>query len=187
MLRIIKIVFKILVSCVLLTSPIRAQDSDDTLIFWDKNYKLQFEDFRGKVPLHVGLEVAATGTHIKVIGFWEDNMPNFSVEVYFLKNSSWIKDSTNKIIKHEQLHFDISELTGRKIRKGVLELRKGHQNNLEDYQQLIKALLEYHDAMNIQYDNETAHGIYEKEQAEWELKISKELKELSDYEIDYSQ
>jgi len=163
------------------------QVKKDTILYWNKNRKLEYSDFQGKVPDSTGFKVAVAPAEIIVKGFFEDGMLNFKVEVYFLKNIAWMIDSSENTMIHEQLHFDIAELYGRKIRKGILELRKTHQASSEKCSKLIQELLDARNMKDVQYDQETAHGVYINKQKEWNKKIKQELEELKEFAIDYDE
>lgn len=166
---------------------INSQLLEDSIVLWNKSRTLNCSDFKGKKPLNIGNIQAGTSAEINAKGFREGALPNFKVCCSFDKKISWIVDSLCvQILKHEQLHFDIAELYARKIRKGVLDLRKRHQTNLEPYDKLINNLLEERNKVDDQYDQETAHGVYCNRQKEWNKRIEKELEELKDYEIDYT-
>jgi hypothetical protein len=161
-----------------------AQCKNDTLIYWEKNQKLQWRDFHGKVPQDCGKDKARSSLIINTTFINRENLLDAKVLCVFNKNNSWVKDPSLSLLNHEQLHFDITELFARKIRKGISILRNTNQTNNEEYTKLVKVLLKEYNVFNVQYDEETAHSINKLKQIEWEYKIAKELEELKDYEVD---
>jgi hypothetical protein len=163
-----------------------AQHETDSIIYWDINRKLQWSDFLDSVP-DAGTAsnmIAITPVEIITKGYWDKNMPNFTVMVYFMKYEAWTKDNSSSIVlNHEQLHFDIAELYARKIRKRIHELREMKEKDIDVYGESIKTLLTQRNDRNKLYDAETLHGVFEDRQKEWNLQIAKELCELKQYKI----
>lgn len=164
-------------------------DNHDT-IYWRATNKLKWDDFQGHPPesylTSYGTEAAAaTDAEIKIkIRIIGDSI-YFKAYSLFIKTKSWHKSKSEKVLTHEQLHFDIAELVARKIRK---ELNMLILNNLMDtalYLNKIKELMANQDYLDSLYDNETLHGAIDSMQMEWCKKIAKELCELKDYEVDY--
>lgn len=182
------ILVQVFLLCDFLT--IVGQVDSDSMLFWDNKRKLNCNDFKGKIIQNEQNYKAKAGTaaEISANGFMESGMLNFRITCIFDKKTSWIIDSLCvKVLAHEQLHFDIAELYSRKIRKGVFDLRKKHQTDIELYDKLIKGLLKERNKMDDQYDKETAHGIYKSKQEAWNKKIARELCKLKAYEVDYSE
>ena len=167
----------------LLTSAfvVTSKQNGDDLILWQENV-LQWSDFEGKAPRSntyeamthaiIGLEMNATETSVEV------NIP-----VYFSKSKSWSRsDTSTTLLKHEQLHFDIAELVGRKIRQDIQSYEgKSHDATYRYVQSRYKKNVQSTWNKYDSYDRETDHGLIEAKQIEWELKVANELKELSDY------
>lgn len=157
------------------------------VIYWDEDIKLKWSDFQGKpdsLATYVGSATAVTMAQIRSEAYWEDDLPNFKVVNRFVKSKSWVVDSTTSspfALAHEQLHFDIAEIYTRKIRKGVAELRKSGNSDMDDYVGLIQKLMDARNKENALYDRETAHSIIDFKQEEWNEKIAKELKKLKEY------
>lgn len=87
---------------------------------------------------------------------------------------------------HEQLHFDISELVARSLRKKL----RGKLVSNEAIDDLVieatKYITEEMRQINTQYDLETDHGRNIKEQMLWNKRIEMGLDSLSEYGIDCS-
>lgn len=159
-----------------------AQSNSDSLIYWKKNQKLGFGDFQGKKPNDHGHDKARSSLVLVPSFINKDKLLNVKVICAFNKYESWMIDTSKALLNHEQLHFDITELFARKIRKGVFSLIKSNQTNNEMYTKLIKDLFDEYNTCNIRYDEETAHSTNRQKQKEWEHKIACELEDLKDYE-----
>ncbi|MDQ3535523.1 MAG: DUF922 domain-containing Zn-dependent protease [Bacteroidota bacterium] len=156
---------------------------DDQLICWQEGRKLDWSDFQGTpdtIITHIGtLAVAATSAPIRYSLNQKGNVISIKVKVEFLKNISWTTDTAKSVLIHEQLHFDIAELYGRKIREKVANLNK--ETNIESIHKEVKRLIKERNDTEDQYDIRTGHGIIDFVQQEWADKIAKELEKLKEY------
>ena len=87
------------------------------------------------------------------------------VTTYFYPQLSWKKNSKENnqdLLKHEQLHWDISELYARKLRAAYKKYIP--QKNQKERLQAQNA-----------YDLETKHGLLKDAQEKWSDKIREEL------------
>src|SRR5690606_18966992 len=98
--------------------------SNPEKIIWTENHQLTWEDFKGK-PIPSAGFVASSHTGIGfqysyAISNGEIEL-DYSVESFFKPNSSWYfpKKVNTHILKHEQGHFDISELHARMLKKAI--------------------------------------------------------------------
>src|SRR5258708_7210019 len=96
--------------------------SQDTVKCWSSTDKLKWSDFRGSVP-SIGLsssDKAACSSMPRPYPLQEnDSTYTYNVKAVFYRYTSWakVKDTTKYLLAHEQLHFDITELYARKMRK----------------------------------------------------------------------
>lgn len=160
---------------------------DEAVLSWNETYKLSWADFKGKPNLNVSA-VAITASGIS-FGFsitkTEDNIvTNYrsNVHAYFYPEQSWVKinETDDQVLKHEQLHFDITELFARKLRQRIsnlkgsnnvsAELKKAHNNTLNE-------LSDFQD----QYDNETDFSRHTESQIKWTKHVNEELIKLSEF------
>lgn len=154
---------------------------DSDKILWDSNVKLKWADFKGAPPENTGFVKATTVCQImiKSAARYEGETPNYDVKNIFIKNDSWTLTSNEKTLVHEQLHFDISELHARKIRKAFEKLYQEGITDTSTYRKVYKKLDEECYDMQKEYDRE-AH-FNNKKQKEWEKCIAKELEDLKKY------
>jgi hypothetical protein len=160
----LKLPFIFLILFVMLSSSkINYQNTtNEDYIVWDENRKLTWDDFKGK-PNTKSKFKAITRTLVVI-------------------KVSWTKLNTDELLKHEQLHFDISELMVRKFRKSLCSYNlEGLEKFNSDIQQEYNYVLQKIKKLNALYDKETNHGIIKKKQEEWEKKIQKELDDLKEY------
>ena len=106
----------------------------------------------------------------------------FEIYSYFNPSASWSipDEQSDYVLKHEQVHFDISELHARMLRQEVQSVPYS-----DDFQDKMKEIFDRfnQDQLSMQeaYDGETNHSIIQEEQEKWNERIQKQLEELSDY------
>ncbi len=111
-----------------------------------------------------------------------------SVIVKTDKPNSWVvKDlKSDKLLKHEQLHYNIAALAGRDLERKLLALRNTDGKQLlKDKEDLGKAVQGEIDKINKEYDEGlqgTDHGKKDAEQTKWEVHITS-LMNKSDAEL----
>jgi len=176
----------VVMSAMLYVNFVNAQSSSGDSICWNRNYKLKWSDFQGKKPAtNLAWHTAGCAASISAEGYIDKGIPNYVITNYFIKKSSWVTDSLSKGgLEHEQLHFDISELHARKIRKGIEDLRKKKLKKFISYETVIIRLLEERTAMNAKYDKESFHSMNLEKQKEWRKMIAKQLDALKKYASD---
>lgn len=162
---------------------------DPEKIFW-KDEPLSWDDFRAS-PVKESPFKANTNAGISYS--WnlknENGVISLNYEVYsfFNPHSSWVMPTSKSdyLLNHEQLHFDITELHARKLRKALKNLK------IEELQKDPKAVLnsfytkieKERSAMQHKYDRETNHSINKEAEAKWQKFVKEELSKLQDYQI----
>ena len=149
--------------------------------------KLTWKDFEAK-PNRQSQFLANTNSGFSYTwGFgMQASKPIFTYEVhaYFYPEQSWVKKGkeTPTLLAHEQLHFDISELYARKMRKWLsafqpktineakIELKKIHTQVEAERVKMQKA-----------YDKETNHGVLPEEQKRWQKEVNQALELLAEF------
>lgn len=157
--------------------------SDYYFVLWSDHRRLNWNDFVGVVRPYSHY-TAVTSSRIYTDDFYHssDTIKIKMVSV-FDKFVSWtkIKDtSAGKYeLKHEQDHFDITEIYARKIRRALCQV-----NNMTTYGPVDSITEIYNaelDKEEDKYDIETNNSIDEDEQKKWNVKVEKELDELDAY------
>lgn len=159
--------------------------AQDNLIAWPK--KLTWDDFKGiadQSSPHYALTWSRVNytSSIDAIGKITCN-----VKCSFLTNKSWKKTDkslTAYLLEHEQIHFNITELYARKLRKALSEYCSTHVNSAATSNEMgaiFNKLLEELYAFHAQYDLETDHSKIAVKQQEWNQKVAAMLKELAPY------
>ncbi len=167
-----------------------AQIENDTIIYWSKSRPIASHDFQGVIPRSKIKtdEVANIHSAIFTNGSSENDIPEYKVIVFFVKKKSWERaELSSNVLNHEQTHFNITELYGRKIRALIQKLNDQGIDDIDYYEKEIKNLCIQKDNTNDIYDHETRNGRDLLKQKEWDEKIATELETLKEYEVDYSK
>ena len=117
----------------------------DDFILWQENKKLKIQDFRAdnKDTVKVNRQQflgAISAIRIEYSSFQrnKNSVPDFSIKTYFDPNESWMLLKNDYVLQHEQIHFDLTELYARKMRKSVESLRQKNITNISTYRKKIQ-------------------------------------------------
>lgn len=167
----------------LFSKEVYGQKIDSSIICWSESVKLKWNDFQGQPDTSAIFKgmLAATSASIETFYYEDAGLPNYRISHFFQKQFSWARDTGKLLLIHERLHFDISELYARKIRKGIEDLRKQQIKDVTRYVDLINREFVDKDMKQSQYDKGTHHGAIDILQEEWNKKIKKELELLKKY------
>jgi hypothetical protein len=157
---------------------------EDDKIYWSKDQLLTWDNFKGK-PIKSSPHDAFTdsGIDFKYSYSGSDHTLVFDLKSNFIKSKSSVKPDKKKdvLLKHEQGHFDISEIFTRKLHKNIIEEKYKEKTLEKKLQELFNKYLTELGKYQDLYDKETDHSKNEKNQIEWNEKIAKELKELENF------
>jgi hypothetical protein len=105
------------------------------------------------------------------------------VQSYFYPQLSWKKNSNENsaiLLKHEQLHWDITELHARKLRAAYSRYVP-QKDPKKEVAFIFKKFEDDRVKTQHAYDQETRHGAVKQAQATWENKIREELFKMSEF------
>ncbi len=154
--------------------------SDDALtIPWTEETKLSWENFTGK---HDPGSPFVASTHSSIIFNYnvrsENGKLSLSTETdaYFYPELSWFKkgEVNAHILKHEQGHFDITELHARKLRKAFSEY-KVTEKFKKDLSAIFTTINNDRQKMQNLFDKETNHSRNAEKEVHWQKFIAAEL------------
>lgn len=106
----------------------------------------------------------------------------FTVQTYFYPDLSWVKPDkrSSELLAHEQLHFDITELHARKLKKAMKYYKLPEQHKIKRELEKIYRDIEFsRKQMQERYDRETDHSQNSQAQKKWNAFIISELQKLS--------
>jgi len=181
------------VGVLLLTVCALSAQGDAGLIEWSKTRKLTRADYQGRGALQRGV---AARSFVGVKASWTCDGAEFTPNiraVFDPNRSDWGSSRSGfdasyrtesrtadfQVLVHEQIHFDITELTARKIRAYFSVLtdvctRVGGMVPLaaivEDYQRDL-------DEEQARYDRQTLFGLDVRAQSEWSARVQRAIKD----------
>jgi len=160
--------------------------AQDIELSWNADKKLKWSDFKA-TPDRSHPYAAITYSGMSY-GFSADVVNgevyvNYTVNCFFVANKSWVKKrylGDAELLRHEQLHFDITELFTRKFRK-ELSTMNFTENVKSEIKAVYKRLTSEKVSLQEKYDSETDHSKNRQAQKVWQLKIDSELQKLLDF------
>lgn len=151
----------------------RVPDTESDRLQWKASEKLVWADFQG-VPDYGNDKIAALTSSAILYRHYcaEDGKLAVSVEAVFRKADSWVKPEamTPHYLEHEQLHFDITELYARKLRKEFAKYdfecsEKWHLERVAN-----QVLADWRNKEK-EYDWDTKYSLDEPRQRKWLFKV----------------
>ena len=178
---------KIILFCILIANSLWgfSQSMPKNVILWDSERLLEWSDFKGNPAYLYGSQAASVMSGIEMTVDFSESYTQCVVKVVAYmepKKSAKRKESSGEfLLKHEQLHFDITEWYARKMRKEISELRVPLNKIGKECTKIFTRL--NRDLSNQQkaYDRETNHSINKLEQEKWNKKVANALKELEEF------
>lgn len=157
--------------------PAPTRDTDSTLV-WKAGERLTWADFRGQAgpadPLH-----ALTSSDLDVQVSCADDDLHVAVQAVFRPLESWSKSTDSApLLRHEQLHFDLTEVHARLLRQTLLTTRMSCDDARKLLKPMIDAAFKTWQREEDRYDTETSHGLDQKAQAKWEEQVRGLLEKL---------
>ena len=168
----------------------------DDFILWQENKKLKIQDFRAdnKDTIKVNRQQflgAISAIRIEYSSFQrnKNSVPDFSIKTYFDPNESWMLLKNDYVLQHEQIHFDLTELYARKMRKSVESLRQKNITNISIYRKKIQHWNAMKEKASNQFDADNQDYyikigqkiLFQKnpKQEAWKKKVDRELFQYS--------
>jgi len=174
---------KIIFASILLLPLFALSQSEEELIKWSADKKLQWKDYLSE-PDNNSDAAASTSTRIGFEYHIRDNNLTYTLSCNFSKTRSWGRHKNAYILSHEQGHFDIAEIFTRKLAKALSEYKFKTSSYKNDLKKIYTDTMQDKEKFQQQYDNETDYSRNNEKQAEWLKKIEgmlAALKSFSDY------
>ena len=162
---------------------------NDNALAWSPYVPLEWSDFQGRPRIN-GDVVAVTASGLSFVYStkkYADGRVAYDFEVtahFYPERSYYLKDLVTDItLKHERLHFDITELHARKFRAQVKATRFT-QNIDAEMEQIHREINDELREMQRKYDEETDHSRVIEHQIIWNKMIAEALektKHLAEY------
>lgn len=164
-----------------------AQEKNEK-IKWSEKRDLTWEDFMAEPDLSSSY---SANTNSGISYNWSYSTAGGEVqlehEVFsnFYPNRSWVKPDLKDdeyLLEHERLHFDISELHARRLRKALSEYEPA-RNIRQDLKQIYNLIDEERRKMQKAFDKETNHSENREAETRWRKFIAAELEKFSEFAL----
>ncbi|MCM4159634.1 DUF922 domain-containing protein [Antarcticibacterium flavum] len=166
---------------------LHAQNNPEKIYWQDE--PLSWEDFKARPDKSSSFQA---NTNAGLSYSWnlknENGILSLRYEVfsYFNPESSWVVPTSKNdhLLTHEQLHFDITELHARKLRKELSNLQieqlgKDPKRVLNSFYSRIE---KERAVMQQKFDRETNHSMNREAEAKWQKFVKDELAKVKDYQ-----
>jgi len=144
---------------------------------WSEGRPLAWVDFLA-LPDAASKGAALTAYEIQARSICEVDGPAFRVTVRFLPDQSWIKPKqrTARTLAHEQGHFDLAEVTARRLRRELASLRLACASGTAAFAKLVADFQDRDRDLQRSYDRQTMYGVSAGPQRQWGEKIKSWLR-----------
>ncbi|MDQ2770978.1 MAG: DUF922 domain-containing Zn-dependent protease [Bacteroidota bacterium] len=158
-----------------------ATKSAVALVPWSATRRLTMADFQGRAPLSDPL-ASSTSSNIKADAACKDYVFSSTVAATFDPATSWFRNpltASEALLRHEQLHFDITEVYARIMRQKLnLFAARANCDKLQPaFNNVTKLVYAEWDREQNRYDQETNHGLNAVRQAYWEKQTATRLEQ----------
>ncbi|MCB2377428.1 DUF922 domain-containing Zn-dependent protease [Hymenobacter sp. BT635] len=147
------------------------------LIGWSANRPLTWADFQAK-PQPTEQLAALTAANIDVQVGCKDYVFSSEVKAVFIPTESWVRDkgkASPELLRHEQLHFDITELHARMLRQKISLIKLDCEHLNPAFKNLTTASFAAWKREEFNYDRESNHGLNTVKQTYWEAQVKQRL------------
>ncbi|MGI9545608.1 MAG: DUF922 domain-containing protein [Flavobacteriaceae bacterium] len=149
-------------------------------VLWSPDKKLVWSDFKGQPQSNSRIAaVTASGLSYKFSSMERDGYyeVEYTVSTFFYPEQSWYQAHMcdEVVLGHEQLHFDISELFARKMRR-IMDGTRFTKNVKSEVNAIYKNTIEELTAFQDRYDQETNFSMNKEAQLIWNKAIKEALK-----------
>jgi hypothetical protein len=180
-----KILGQILLTLLVTTNIIYSQPKElKNTTEWKENQPLNWDNFKGPIDRKSSF-YAETSTGIHTFSELK-NQNDLIVHVmaYFYPKKSWNnkKGISDELLKHEQNHFDLSEVYARLLIKKLSSIESKNPNKIIQTvkSESSKSFVELK-KKQAEYDKDTNHSKLKDQQEQWNTKVKDMLLETNDY------
>lgn len=175
---------KYVFTCLLLLGCLlaQAQTSSCDSIIWKANRKLTWADFKGTPAPN---DRVSARTRSNFVREWsaKDATLKTTMICFFSPCLSWSRNKTSeRLLRHEQGHFDITEYYKRIYYKRIAEANYTPETLPDILKAAYQSITQECGAMQEAYDLETNHSLIAARQTEWEQKITYLLNTVKDFD-----
>ena len=167
---------------------IAAQIAREDGIPWAQKRPLTWADFKGKPPSNAGVVAAETAYTIVHGVQCAGSKFDFRVVAAFRPRDSWVRPTmlrtpadSARALRHEQTHFDLSEVHARRLRRYFGEHMSPCAVSSGELEARADQIERDEKAAQERYDRETDHGRALAAQSRWDKEVDTQLVSLAKF------
>ncbi|WP_347841268.1 hypothetical protein [uncultured Draconibacterium sp.] len=157
------------------------------LIQWSADYKLTKDDFQAQAPNSGQMQTASGSFYVEYetggLNLMMNRNLNENVSCYFQKDASYIDDgteaATSRLLRYQQLIFNLYEIQARNLRKKFFEERKTMLT--KGPSELHQQVYAEHAKLLSQVESDTFNGTLDSEIDKWMKWSLTELEKLGEF------
>ena len=159
-----------------------AKPAPAAAIAWSASRPLTMADYLGRPGVGDRL-ASSTSSNINATAACRDFVFTGTVQATFDPNTSWFRDAKKAspaLLRHEQLHFDITEVYARVMRQklAVFSTKANCLKLQPAFNNLTKGVYAEWDREENRYDQDSNHGLNTARQEFWEKQTQQKLEAL---------
>jgi hypothetical protein len=145
---------------------------------WSPERRLQWADFLAP-PQSETPAAALTVYELQTRSSCETGTRSFRVTTQFLPGLSWSRPDkrADRTLAHEQAHFDLGEVTARRLRRALDALQLSCDEPEARFLSVVAQFQQQDAAQQRSYDRQTMYGTDAEAQLTWERRIALWLKD----------
>lgn len=147
---------------------------------WSQERPLELGDFVAQ-PDAASKAAALTSYEIQTRSGCDSTGPSYHVAVRFLPAQSWIKprQRTPRVLAHEQGHFDLAEVTARRLRAKLASLGLSCAEGKAEFAKAVAEVNVMDADRQRSYDMQTMYGTDSAAQRRWEAQIKSWIRDAA--------
>jgi hypothetical protein len=166
---------------VFFSSEVISQNPSEKII-WRQNHRLSWSDFKAAPKPRMPYSANTNSGFSFGWGYSDNSGLTYKIKANFYPYKSWVKPEAKSpyLLRHEQLHFDISELYARKLRKALDDYIPG-RNMKKELDRIYNQIEKERQQLQQRFDRETSHSQNKEAEEFWQQFIKEELRKLTKF------
>jgi Bacterial protein of unknown function (DUF922) len=164
--------------------PVAQVPAKPPVLAWSANRPLTWDDFKARSTTD-RLEALTSSTIDAKVGC-VDYQFSAQVQAVFTPSESWVRNAgraTPALLRHEQLHFDLTEIHARLLRQKLSLVKLDCEHLQPAFNNITKAAFLAWQREEARYDQESNHGLNAARQQAWDQQIQQRLAQLEAFAV----
>ncbi len=144
-----------------------ASSAPDKMV-WNAIAPLQYSDFKGAVPPVTPWDAVTNSCIWLEYSYDDESVISYTLQCVFDESNSWMRLRSPEVLRHEQVHFNITEIYTRRLRHAIRQVTDWKGHPAENLNALFHQFNQKCAAMQDLYDAQTNHGMIAPMQQAWQ-------------------